>query len=203
MKNGKTEPERKLYLAYGSNLNLRGMASRCPDAKPVGARIIKNARLVFRGVADMIYEPGSECACGLWEVSARDEEGLDRYEGVPRLYGRYTIPVKFKGKRREALIYLMHDTGIYPPSAYYVSVLRQGFRDFKLDQSYLDEAIEHSFNDKNVTEQTKSRRERQRQSTHQYKLVTMPESVALARVDAERAAAIAVATISEPTGEKQ
>ena len=43
----------KLYLAYGSNLNKRQMAVRCPDAKPVGAAMIYGWELCFRGVADI------------------------------------------------------------------------------------------------------------------------------------------------------
>ena len=44
----------KLYLAYGSNLNKRQMASRCPTARPVGSAMIYGWELCFRGVADII-----------------------------------------------------------------------------------------------------------------------------------------------------
>ena len=40
------------YLAYGSNLNLKQMTGRCPNAKVVGASQIKNYRLLFRGGHD-------------------------------------------------------------------------------------------------------------------------------------------------------
>lgn len=33
---------KKYYLAYGSNLNIRKMALRCPTAKPVGTAVIKD-----------------------------------------------------------------------------------------------------------------------------------------------------------------
>jgi hypothetical protein len=39
----------KLYIAYGSNLNLTQMAKRCPTAKVLGASEIKDYALVFRG----------------------------------------------------------------------------------------------------------------------------------------------------------
>ena len=39
----------KLYVAYGSNLNLPQMLVRCPTAKVVGASEIKDYALVFRG----------------------------------------------------------------------------------------------------------------------------------------------------------
>ena len=41
--------ENKLYIAYGSNLNLPQMAKRCPAAKVVGTSEIKDYALVFRG----------------------------------------------------------------------------------------------------------------------------------------------------------
>ena len=40
---------KKYYLAYGSNLNVRQMALRCPTAKPVGTAVIKDYGLLFKG----------------------------------------------------------------------------------------------------------------------------------------------------------
>ena len=40
---------KKYYLAYGSNLNIRQMALRCPTAKPVGTAVIKDYELLFKG----------------------------------------------------------------------------------------------------------------------------------------------------------
>ena len=37
------------YVAYGSNLHLKDMKRRCPDACVVGSAILKNTMLVFRG----------------------------------------------------------------------------------------------------------------------------------------------------------
>ena len=39
----------RLYIAYGSNLNLPQMAHRCPTAKVVGASEDKGYELLFRG----------------------------------------------------------------------------------------------------------------------------------------------------------
>ena len=41
----------KLYVAYGSNLNLEQMARRCPTAKVVGIGVLKDYQLTFRRVA--------------------------------------------------------------------------------------------------------------------------------------------------------
>lgn len=38
-----------IYYAYGSNLNLRQMARRCPTAKLLGTGVIPDYELLFRG----------------------------------------------------------------------------------------------------------------------------------------------------------
>ena len=39
----------KLYIAYGSNLNLAQMKYRCPTAKFIGTGILENYELQFKG----------------------------------------------------------------------------------------------------------------------------------------------------------
>ena len=39
---------KKLYIAYGSNLNLEQMKFRCPTAKLVGKGIVENYELQFK-----------------------------------------------------------------------------------------------------------------------------------------------------------
>lgn len=46
---GKENTMKLYYLAYGSNLNIRQMALRCPTAKPVGTAVIKDYELLFKG----------------------------------------------------------------------------------------------------------------------------------------------------------
>lgn len=168
------KPDR-LYIAYGANLDKQAMAFRCPDAKPVGARKLNNAKLVFRGVADIAYEPGSKVPVAIWKISAADERNLDSFEGVGMgMYRKKWISI---GDGKEALIYLMNDDGVHPPSRYYAETIRRGYVDFGLDQSYLDQAIAESFN-KEPTEQTTWRRNRQKQNEHEKELVQFPESAA-------------------------
>ncbi len=44
----KMDEKRRLYVAYGSNLNLEQMAIRCPTAKVEGAIMLRNWRLAFK-----------------------------------------------------------------------------------------------------------------------------------------------------------
>lgn len=185
----KFDPTRKLYLAYGSNLKVKEMKWRAPDAKPLGTLMLADVQLVFRGVADLEWKPGAQAPVGIWEISEKDEEKLDRYEGVGHgFYTKFMVKLKKpKFGRKAGLIYLMTDRdGIYPPSAFYAATIRDGYRNFQLPQSYLDDAIERSFNDKNPSEQTINRRKRQRNSSHQKRLVKMPVSVMVAREKASR-----------------
>ena len=39
----------KLYIAYGSNLNLAQMKYRCPTAKFIGTGVLENYELQFKG----------------------------------------------------------------------------------------------------------------------------------------------------------
>lgn len=174
----------RLYISYGSNLCKQSMRRRCPDAVPLSKFYLTDARLVFRGVADVEYSPGDRVPCGLWRISARDEAELDRYEGVRsgHYYKEYGIKIDFRGEFHNPLIYLMCSRGVYPPSKSYIEVLQQGYRDFGLDQSYLDAAIVDCFKRKSPDEQTRDRRERQRNNPRTRKLVAMPESVAMRRL---------------------
>lgn len=174
-------PKRRLYLAYGSNLHKGDMRQRCPGAKPAGVVWLDNARLVFRGVADVECIPGYRVPCGMWSITPQNEASLDRYEGVAG--GFYTKELVDLGEGREALIYMMTAQGIYPPSQYYVDTLRQGYKDFGLPMKYLNAAIFHSFKGKDPCEQTIARRQRQKQSSHQQRLVPMPESLARKRLE--------------------
>lgn len=173
----------KLYISYGSNLCKRKMRMRCPGARPVGKFMLTKAKLVFRGTADVEYSPNDSVPCGLWLIDKQHEAALDRFEGVAsgHYYKEESIVLKYQGKPHNALIYLMNDNGIYPPSEHYADTLRQGYKDFGLDQTYLDAAIRQSFVRKQPSEQTIARRRRQKQTPDQERLVPMPASVIVNR----------------------
>lgn len=130
---------KKLYAAYGSNLNRAQMAERCPEARPVGPGLLEGYRLRFRAGGRGVYLtvepcPGESVPVGLWEVTARDEAALDEYEGYPELYYRAILPVQCQDGPRDALIYIMHEA--YPlaaPGEAYMDACREGCEDFGLD----------------------------------------------------------------------
>ena len=141
---------KKLYLAYGSNLNLEQMAQRCPTAVVAGISALKDYRLLFRGAyggAVATVEPceGKSVPVLLWEITPADEAALDRYEGFPYLYRKETVKVKHGGKTVSATVYIMNDgRDINLPGRYYYNIIRQGYLDCGFDTDVLMEALKHS-----------------------------------------------------------
>jgi gamma-glutamylcyclotransferase (GGCT)/AIG2-like uncharacterized protein YtfP len=104
--------QNKIYLAYGSNLNMEQMANRCPTAQVVGTSNLNGYKLLFRGGHDRAVatiEPKEDCSVPvlLWEITPRDEAALDRYEGWPFLYRKAYVDVQLNGKTVTAMLYIM------------------------------------------------------------------------------------------------
>jgi gamma-glutamylcyclotransferase (GGCT)/AIG2-like uncharacterized protein YtfP len=139
-----------IYLAYGSNLNLRQMAYRCPTAKVLGSAKLTGYRLLFRGgngsaVATIEKQKGESVPVLLWRIMPNDEKALDRYEGYPHLYRKETVKVRFKGQWVPAMVYIMNEgRPLGAPGRYYYEVIRQGYIDAGFDISFLNKAVRDS-----------------------------------------------------------
>ncbi len=141
----------KLYIAYGSNLNLEQMAHRCLTAEVVGTAELKNWRLMFRGgvhnaVATIEREKGFKVPVLIWRLQPRDEIALDRYEGFPFLYHKETLRLTVNGKRVYAMVYIMnearHPYGVPPPG--YFDTIREGYKSAGFDLDILYNAANDS-----------------------------------------------------------
>ena len=144
MSNKKNE---RLYIAYGSNLNLEQMTRRCPTAEVVGKTYLYNYRLMFRGgstaVATVEKQDGSKVPVLVWRLKPDDEHSLDIYEGYPHLYRKETLRVTVNGKRIKAMIYIMNESQ-YPygtPSRSYFETIRQGYESAGFDDKILRRAV--------------------------------------------------------------
>lgn len=137
----------KIYVAYGSNLNLPQMAQRCPTAKVLGTSEIRDYELLFRGSRTGSYatvEPceGKNVPVLLWSVKPQDEKSLDRYEGYPLFYEKEAMTLSLDGKEVNAFVYVMnegHRLGM--PSQHYVDVIAEGYQSAGFDLNILQEAI--------------------------------------------------------------
>lgn len=133
----------KLYIAYGSNLNLSQMQNRCPTAEIVGTAFLRNWRLMFRGkntaVATVEKHQGSRVPVLIWRLQPGDERSLDIYEGYPHLYRKELLRITINGKRVNAMIYIMNEAR-HPygtPSHSYFGTIRQGYEDSGFDTKVL------------------------------------------------------------------
>lgn len=124
---------KKLYLAYGSNMNLEQMARRCPTAWVLGPAELEGFRLTFRGphggaVANIEPDVVGTVPVLLWEIQRADEVALDRYEGFPTLYRKQMVSIRFNGRQRKVMAYVMtpgRPLGV--PSTHYFNIIRDGY----------------------------------------------------------------------------
>lgn len=138
----KKAEQRKLYIAYGSNLNLPQMALRCPAATVKGPGEIKGYELLFRSVATVEPKEGGSVPVLLWDISPRDEAALDRYEGWPHLYRKEMIDVEMEGKTVSAMVYVMNDgRSLSLPSERYYGVIEDGYKAAGFHTAVLEQAL--------------------------------------------------------------
>lgn len=137
--------QKQLYIAYGSNINLEQMAFRCSHSKVVGTSEIKDFELEFRGVATIVPNKGAAVPVLIWKLDERDLPTLNQYEGWPRLYRQEKMEFELNGKTFERMAYLMNYGKITPPSQEYYNTILQGYRENALDESFLQKALENSF----------------------------------------------------------
>jgi len=146
------------YFAFGSNLNRRQFAARCPGSRPVSRATLRGWRLAFRlpaappchvripgrpgaaqaggnGHADIVRQKGGVVHGALYEVTDGDLAALDRYEGAPVYYHRITVFVKDgDGQMHRALAYKMrNDAADELPSLSYALTIVRGCRDWGIE----------------------------------------------------------------------
>ena len=145
----------KVYVAYGSNLNMEQMRDRCTTAEFIGTGAIENYELQFKGSlhnahATIAPKEGSSALVGVWRIQKRDESHLDMYEGDnPKGYCYYNkeqIPVKMDdGSTLIGMVYIMDSRMDFGnPSKNYYDIVRQGYEDCGLDTNVLDHAVNDS-----------------------------------------------------------
>ena len=140
----------KKYIAYGSNMNLEQMEQRCPGARVTGKGWLRDHRLFFAGrpdaaVASIEPAPGHAVPVVLWEITPKDEQALDRYEGFPWFYGKRELPVETDSEPVSAMAYVMGPGFLYGfPSESYPNCIREGYASAGFDTVVLDEAVEYS-----------------------------------------------------------
>lgn len=150
MKKEKAIKNERLYIAYGSNLNLPQMRWRCPTANVIGSGEVKDYELLFRGnrlgaVATIEPLEGNSVPVLVWNVKSEDEKSLDRYEGYPNFYRKEMMDVEVNGECVTAMVYVMNDGYEFgSPSDSYLNTIVAGYQSAGFDLDVLDQAVEKS-----------------------------------------------------------
>ena len=128
------------YFAYASNLNRKQMLERCPDSKPGFIATLHNYRIVFvgwsrqqrGGVASIRASRDEKVLGAIYEVSEECLRRLDKYEGSD--YQRLNVKVNDEdGEPIEAIAYInIQQVEETKPSPEYLSVIQQGYKDWRL-----------------------------------------------------------------------
>lgn len=130
-----------LYFAYASNLNKEYMESRCPECIPINKVILKNYKLIFNQLADIIPEEENIVLGVMYVISKQELEDLDKLEGYPHLYDRITVEVEDKkGNKYDAVTYVMVEKDLEPPPEDYYNILLKGYKDWNLPIELLEKA---------------------------------------------------------------
>ena len=131
------------------------MPQRCPNARPLGVAQINNMRLIFRSFADIEPNYSSIVVGGLWRITPSCEQALDRYEEIENgLYRTAYLPLRLilEGQEQEILplVYMMNSKTYTLPSENYLSIIREGYCDFRLDPSILRQALDDTTTDEDA-----------------------------------------------------
>ena len=146
---------KRLYLAYGSNLNVEQMKYRCATAKVYGKGVLHGYRLLFKGGRENAYltiEPfeGGKVPVVIWDIKPKDEIALDRYEGYPSFYYKEDMEVEIEtGETVTAMVYIMtremkDRIKLNLPSRIYLATVKEGYENHGFDIKVLDEALKIS-----------------------------------------------------------
>ncbi|VBA61207.1 hypothetical protein LAUMK41_04582 [Mycobacterium attenuatum] len=128
------------YFAYGSNLCVRQMAARCPDAADPRPAVLSDHDWLInqRGVATVEPFTGSQVHGVLWQVSDDDLTTLDNAEGVPVRYRRYRCSVHTDTGPTPAWVYIDHRVTAGPPRPGYLPRIIDGAVHHGLPQRWID-----------------------------------------------------------------
>lgn len=128
------------YFAYGSNLCVQQMASRCPDAvDPRPATLSDHDWLINeRGVATVEPFTGSQVHGVVWQVTDRDLATLDSAEGVPVRYRRDRLTVHTSEGPVSAWVYIDHRVEPGAPRPGYLDRILDGAQHHGLPARWLE-----------------------------------------------------------------
>tara|TARA_B100000579_G_scaffold307126_1_gene256881 strand:+ start:51 stop:494 length:444 start_codon:yes stop_codon:yes gene_type:complete len=135
-----------LYFAYGSNLNHAQMEYRCAGATFIKKHILKGHKLCFShktnrtvyGHANIVKNKKSEVQGAIWNISKKDEQELDVYEGIDYNYYQKEY-FNFSGKK--VLVYVQKKYYLQKPNSTYLHTIIEGYKDCSLELKRLKKVV--------------------------------------------------------------
>lgn len=128
-----------IHFAYGSNLDPRQMAQRCPGAQAQGAAILAGWRFLIneRGFATIVKDPAAKVHGHIWRLAPGDEAALDEYESVDEdNYRKEVLKVRQECGSVDSLVYIDHCQRPGKPRPNYLRGILHGAAHFELPPDY-------------------------------------------------------------------
>ena len=131
---------KRLYVAYGCNLNLDLMKKRCPTAKFLGTSWLENHVLLFRNLATVEPKEGSKVPIAIYELEPSDETALEEIGST--LIRKENVEIELDGEKIQALMYVVDEKAVshygMPEEEYFLTIV-QGYKDMGFDKQILDD----------------------------------------------------------------
>ena len=134
----------KYYFAYGSNLWLDQMQSRCPDSHVIEQAKLAGYRWIItdRGYASILQSPLDHVLGTIFNISEKDELNLDRFESVAAgHYGKFYLDIEVKNQPHSCLVYIDRSKIKGQPKTEYITRINNGLADAKFSDQYVRQYI--------------------------------------------------------------
>jgi hypothetical protein len=126
-----------LYFAYGANMHPGNMRYRCPQARAMGAFVLRDWQLKFYCHATVEQRRGTECPGVLWSLTPECERALDLFEGFPYYYTKRT----WMQDGVQFFFYEMNEPKTGTPGSGYVQDIRESYDFWQINRQYLNQVI--------------------------------------------------------------
>jgi gamma-glutamylcyclotransferase (GGCT)/AIG2-like uncharacterized protein YtfP len=144
------------YFGYGMNTNIDSMARRCPSARSLGSAVVNDWQFRFAYHADVVPKVGARTVGVLWEITDECLSSLDILEGYPSYYQRKIVPVTYRNRQYDSIMYyMMPGNQESPPPQNYWKMLMEGYIEHNVSRRQLWTALENSCLSQNEIYDTK------------------------------------------------
>ncbi|RDJ27560.1 gamma-glutamylcyclotransferase [Bosea caraganae] len=129
-----------LYFAYGLNMDVAGMAKRCPNSRALGLARLPRHRFIVTtdGYASVIRDPRDAVHGVLWDCALSDIRTLDKFEDIASgLYVKINQPVIVAGGAKRALVYVGRSATIGKAQPGYMETVIASAKHWALPDAYV------------------------------------------------------------------